>query len=212
MLDTTKSDFNKSKSASSERSKSMDRVHSLQESKATFQQNSSNISQDYTNQFADMYKNKYGTEELDNTLRNNPEKANQWLNEFLDSKMGGSSSGIPDQFNQARADFDNKLGVIESLHEQNTNSIESAHISNNKATTESAPANFREEREEKITSGAKQKEIVGLKLANNNNLIHQRGSDLKKKEIKLESTVNDRTGKSASKTLLNHKNPFKKNE
>ena len=212
MTDSIKSDFIKSNLASMERSKSMDRVHSLQDSKASFQQNSSNISQDYTNQFADIYKNKYGTEEFDNTLRNNPEKSNQWLNEFLDSKMGGTSSGIHSQFNQARVDFDNKLGAIESLHGQNTNFIENAQIANNGATTESAPANFRKEIEDKGASSEVRKKVVNQKFANNNNLLNDKKTKLENKGKDLESKVADSTDNSALGSLLSQHNPFNKKE
>lgn len=212
MNDSIKSDFNKANLASMERSKSMDRVHSLQDSKAAFEQNSNNINQDYTNQFANQYTKEFGKAGLENILNTDPEKTNQLLNQFVDSKMGSKSSAVTNQFSQDRQGFESKSADIENYYKQNSQNIEQANIINKNDVKRVAPEGFKQGIEKKIEFSASQEEIIEQKLANNNDRINEGELKIKGKEAQLESKVKNRTEKSASGTLVNHLNPFKKKE
>ena len=103
MLEGIRSDFSSAKSSSYERSKSLDQVHNLQKSKADFESNSSSISQDLSNQFAQSYIKKFGAEKFENIIRTDPTQTNQLLNDFLNNRVNIKVSSISKGFVRGEA-------------------------------------------------------------------------------------------------------------
>ncbi len=149
MLEGIRSDFNKAKSASLERSIVLDQVHNLQKSKADFENNTSAISQDLSNQFAQHYIKKFGAEKFENIIRTDPAKTNQLLNDFLNNRVNIKVSSISKEF--ARNEASMQTSNIEDNHQKNSKIVENNNVDNRAKVTSEAPANFKGKVQNKIT-------------------------------------------------------------
>ncbi len=212
MIDSAKSDFNKAKSANMETSKSMDKVHSLQEAKAKFETSSSNISQDLTNQFAQENIERFGVGGFEEILRTDPVRANRLLNEFIDHRIGGESAAIDNQFNTETKEFDGKVKDIQGDYHQNIQAIEQTSQDNKVQIENKAPAGFQTDVQNKVNSSAKKKELVAEKLEKNTNKLENKSSELENKSANLETKVTKKNNKSAQGALASSWNPLKKNK
>lgn len=212
MIESSKGDFNRAKSANMEISKSMDKVHNLQEAKANFETNSNNISQDLTNQFAQENINRFGVGGFEKILRTDPVRANQLLNEFIDHQIGGGSAAIDNQFNTETKDFDGNVNGIQDNYQQNTQTIEQVSKANKAQIEKNAPEDFRSNVESKLDTSSERKKLVSENLKQNTNKIEEKSSKLKDKETSLKTKVTNEAYKPASLALTSSWNPMKKNE
>lgn len=184
MLEGIRSDFSSAKSASFERSKSLDQVHNLQKSKADFESNSSSISQDLSNQFAEAYIKKFGAEKFENIIRTDPTQTNQLLNDFLNHRVNIKSSSISNEF--ARNEASIQTSNIEDNHQKNSKIVENNNVDNRAKVNSEAPANFKGKVQNKITMESfKQNEVehrlsdTSAELALSDGNIQSKGHKLK---------------------------------
>jgi conjugal transfer mating pair stabilization protein TraG len=100
-LESVKSDFAKSNSASSRMSNAQEKIRSIQEQRSNYQNNSSAIDLGLNNQFADWSVEKYGASKFEERLIHNPKVVRDDAQEFLKSRGYVSDSfkfqGIDDK-------------------------------------------------------------------------------------------------------------------
>lgn len=186
MLEGVKSDFNKVQSASLERSVVLDQVHNLQKSKANFENNSSSISQDLSEQFARVYIEKFGAENFENIIRTDPARTNQLLNEFLNTKVNLHSSNISNEYSTHEASM--QPNNIESDYQKNSKVIEENNIDNRSQVQMEAPDDFKNKIQNNISvESLKQNEVeqnlneIEIKLTSNEGSIRSKEQDLRNK-------------------------------
>jgi conjugal transfer mating pair stabilization protein TraG len=83
VLESVKSDFAKSNSASSRVSNAQEKIRNIQEQRSNYQNNSSAIDLGLNNSFVDLEIQKYGVEGFEKELRNNPKQIMEDANFFL---------------------------------------------------------------------------------------------------------------------------------
>ncbi len=188
MLEGAKSDFSSSKSASFERSKSLDQVHNLQKSKADFESNSSSISQDLSNQFAQSYIKKFGAEKFENIIRTDPTQTNQLLNDFLNNRINVGVSSISNEF--ARDEASMQTSNIEDNHQKNSKIIENNNVDNLIQVNSEAPANFKGKVQNIIAIESFKRNEVEHKLDNASTELTLNDGKMHSKEHKLQEKVN----------------------
>jgi conjugal transfer mating pair stabilization protein TraG len=136
MIEGVRSDFNQAKQASFERSKSVDKTHSLQRTKADFENNTSAISQELSNKFAEENILLFGASGFENKIRNKPEETNILLNEFLNKNLN-IKSDVSKDYNQQHD--------LTSDYQQNVQAITKNNLDNKAKIVEEAPTNFQNE-------------------------------------------------------------------
>jgi conjugal transfer mating pair stabilization protein TraG len=192
MLEGIRSDFSSAKSASFERSKSLDQVHNLQKSKADFESNSSSISQDLSNQFAEAYIKKFGAEKFENIIRTDPAQTNQLLNEFLNNRVNVRVSSISDEF--ARNEASMQTSNIEDNHQKNSKIVENNNVDNRAKVNSEAPANFKGQVQNKITMESFKQNEVEHRLSNTSTELTLSDGNIQSKGHKLKEEV-EKNGK-----------------
>jgi conjugal transfer mating pair stabilization protein TraG len=134
-LESAKSDLSTAKTASLERSKTLDEVKSLQESKGAFEQNSSSISQDLSNKFSEWGIKSYGSAQFEEITRNQPEKTNEILNHFTKNIIKNKT--IPDignQYASLKQNFrDKAVDAVMFDNSSNKEAVEATHLEDQKA-------------------------------------------------------------------------------
>lgn len=90
VIDSMKSDFNKSMSASARINIAQENLQSIQESRSNYKNNSHSIDIGLNNQFADWGGQKYGASNFEEMLINNPSKIRVLAKGFLDDKGYGT--------------------------------------------------------------------------------------------------------------------------
>ena len=202
MLESTKSDFNKVRSASLERSKSLDKVRNLQESKANFENNSSSISQDLSDQFARVYIEKLGAENFENTIRTDPIRTNQLLNEFLNTKVNLNSSSIDNEYITHEASM--QPNNIERDYNKNSKTIEETNIDNRAQVYAETPDNFKNKIQNKIATESLKQNEVEHELNNTSTELTLSDGRIQSKEHRLKGEVEDKNDKTATGNLINN--------
>ncbi|MEK6733576.1 MAG: conjugal transfer protein TraG N-terminal domain-containing protein [Pseudomonadota bacterium] len=192
MLEGAKSDFNQAKSASYERSKSLDQVHNLQKSKADFESNSSSISQDLSNQFAQHYIKKFGAEKFENIIRTDPAQTNQLLNDFLNNRINVGVSSISNEF--ARDEASMQTSNIEDNHQKNSKIIENNNVDNRARVNSEAPTNFKGKVQNKITMESFKQNEVEHRLSDTSTELALSDGNIQSKGHKLKDEV-EKNGK-----------------
>ena len=212
-LESTRSDFHKSKLASIEMSNSIDKVHSIQEAKSDFMQTSGSISQDLTNQFAQKQIDTFGAEKFENMLRTNPFQINQLLVEFSTQYMNGKLANFDNEIASEKSNFNSRVDEIGEKHSQDKKTIDHTNITNDMTIEKAGASPLRQEVRNNVntsSSDAKQSFNEGLskntaKLNKDSQALNQRSNDLNKK-------VNKKTNKSSAHHLASSLNPFGKEE
>jgi conjugal transfer mating pair stabilization protein TraG len=192
MLEGAKSDFSSAKSASFERSKSLDQVHNLQKSKAYFESNSSSISQDLSNQFAQSYIKKFGAEKFENIIRTDPAGTNQLLNDFLNNRVNVGVSSISNEF--ARDEASMQTSNIEDNHQKNSKIVENNNVDNLIQVNSEAPANFKGKVQNKITMESFKQNEVEHRLSDTSTELTLSDGNIQSKGHKLKDEV-EKNGK-----------------
>ncbi len=191
MLEGVKSDFNSAKSASLERSIALDQVHNLQKSKADFESNSSSISQDLSNQFAQSYIQKFGAEKFENIIRTDPVGTNQLLNEFLNNRVNVRASSISNEFVRDEASI--QASNIEDSHRQNSEAVKNNNIEKGAQVISDAPNNFKTTIQNKMDMESFKKNEVEHKLDNTSTDLTLNEGNIHNKEHKLRDKVSHKT-------------------
>lgn len=124
VLQSSKDDFHASKTSSYQATKAFDRVHSLQESKSRFEQDSNNISQDLSNQFAESAIARFGAVRFDKMLRNDPKAIQNLLNKFVNENIGNIGSNIGQEYKIKQNEFNYYKNNLRNNHNQETNKLE----------------------------------------------------------------------------------------
>lgn len=121
LLQSTKTDFHQAHSSSYQASQAMDKVSNLQQSKAKYEQNSSNVSQDLSNLFAQEGIKNYGAASFEEIIRSNPQQTNQLLNQFLDRHTMVQHSLQEKDYIEQDRDFAPE--VLEATHNRQTQEL-----------------------------------------------------------------------------------------
>ena len=180
MIEGVRSDFNQAKQASFERSKSIDKTHSLQQTKANFENNTSAISQDLSNKFAEENIHKLGASGFENKIRNNPEETNILLNEFLNRNLN-IKSDISKDYQQPND--------LSPDHQQNVQAVTKNNLDNQAKVVEEAPINFQNEVRNTIDIEALKQNHVEDKLSDTSTKIVLTGANQSSKESNLKEKV-----------------------
>ena len=210
MIDSVKSDFNRSKSASMEMAKSVDKVHSLQTAKSNFEQNSSSFSQDLTNQFAEENIQRFGASGFENIIRTDPKQTEQLLQEFAGRQISRESVGLNNEITQEKNNFQNNVNDLKTKHLQNTNEVELTSYGRERKIEKSGSQDLRHEVKGKLSANPKRDIAENLnknqlELKNKASVIDNKADDIVKK-------VNKKSNKSATRFLLSSLNPLKKDD
>lgn len=180
MIESIRSDFNQAKQASFERSKSIDKTHSLQQTKADFENNTSAISQDLSNKFAEENLHKFGASGFENKIRNNPEETNTLLNEFLNRNLN-IKSDISKDYKQP-----NDLSLD---YQQNVQAVTKNNLDNQDKVTEEAPSNFQNEVRNVVNVKALKKSHVENQLSDTSTTIVLTRANQSSKEANLKEKI-----------------------
>lgn len=220
ILESVKSDFSKAKSASFATSKAIDTVDSLQSSKANFENDSSSIGQGLSHHFAQEHINSMGAAGLDYTLRNDPNKTNQLLNQYLDQQVNktignardiSKSAQINAEFNQKKSEFiEQQQNLKNDDYSKNADAIERANVDDQEQVLFSAPSGFKTNIKDKLeTSGSDLKGGVAKKLDETDNKLNTESQKLDKKSRPLKIRTIRNLDQSASGKFVNSWGPFK---
>lgn len=183
MLEGIRSDFNQVKQASFERSKSIDKTHSLQQTKSGFENNTSAISQELSNKFAEENIQRFGASGFENKIRNKPEETNILLNEFLNKNLN-IKSDLSKNYNPS-----NDLSLD---HQQNIQAITKNNLDNQAKVTEEAPSNFQNEVRNTIDIKALKQNYVENQLNDTSTKIDLTSFNQSSKESSLKEKVDSK--------------------
>ena len=186
-----KTDFSKAKSASIQASEAIDKVKSLQESKSSFEQNSSSISQDLSNRFAEEGIKSYGAVGFENLVRSDAAQANVMLNKFIDQNLGATGQA------SEKENFDHK--ALNDKFIQQSGYIESAFQEQKNGIAHSLPDNLENH----------MKNTVEQKQSSQKEIMEKQENMLIRSEDGLKQEVSENINKSATRTLVDAWNPIK---
>jgi conjugal transfer mating pair stabilization protein TraG len=211
MVESAKSDFSSSKSASLESSRSFDRAHSLQETKGAFEQNSTNITQKLTNMATEKGIQEYGAAGFENLIRNKPQETKAFVNKFADELISKDTGGIKSEFANQKADL-NQSGIsgIKDDYHKNQNSVSRLANENINKAKEEAPKNFQENIIKKTDGGIKRK--VNQDMDKKELELKSKKTGIESNSDKLANKVLAKNKQSATGVLVDSWNPSKKNE
>ena len=202
MMQSARSDFNHSKTASIQASHAMDKVHNLQESKASYEQNSASISLNYSNRFAEDEIGKYGVAGFEQKLRNDPKTIQRDADQFVDRNINTGSNEVIQDYSEQKADFNNnQYGRLKKKHEQHLNSVNDTNESDKALVTDAAPKDF----EKNITNNianSHTKDSVNEHLKNSDQQIEQKRHEFNNQADSLEKKVFDKNEKTATRTMI----------
>jgi conjugal transfer mating pair stabilization protein TraG len=204
LMDSVRSDFNQSKSASIQASKALDRVHSLQESKARFEQNSSSISQDLSNKFAEGNIKHYGASGFEDIIRNDPQKTNQLLDDFLRTNTATSSSNreavqaIETEYEAQKSHFDTKQ--LDATHKSNLEQVEHISTKNEDAIYKATPDNFEQNIAKRLDHN--NKDEINKNIASHSDQLTDKNTEHQSKTDTLTNKVESKNKQLASVRLL----------
>lgn len=124
LVNSMRSDFNESQSASSRVSSAKENLHSIQEARSNYENNSDSIDVNLNNKFADWGINKYGAERFEHMLKNEPASLRKESQDFLREEVGDIGkykfTALADKdLNLSKTDYSN----IKSKHDQNNETI-----------------------------------------------------------------------------------------
>jgi conjugal transfer mating pair stabilization protein TraG len=189
ILEGIRNDFSSAKSASYERSKSLDQVRNLQKSKADFESNSSSISQDLSNQFSQHYIKKFGAEKFENIIRTDPAGTNQLLNDFLNNRANVRVSNISSEF--ASNETSMQTRNIEENHQKNSKIVENNNVDNRTKINSAAPANFKGKIQNKIAMESLKQNEVEHRLSDTSAELTLSDGNIQSKGHKLKEEVEE---------------------
>jgi len=208
ITDNARADFAKSNQASLEMSNSLDKASSLQQSKAKFMQNNAGYSQDLTNQFSDENIAKYGAENFESMLRNNPQKVAELLDEFTNRKL--NSASFDQEFTKAKSEYSNDS--ILSNYQDNSSEIQNLSNQNIEKLENEIPENLKGEIHKSLSRGEKSKAETLTGLSKNNQKIETQKSSIDNKADDLTKKVNKKVSKGAFRHMASELNPLKKKD
>ncbi len=214
MLIGARSDFNKAKLANLERSIVLDKVHSLQDAKASFENNSAAISQNLSHQFAEENIKKLGTSGFENTIRNNPVKTKQLLDEFLSRNIQSSIgvTNLSNEYNQQREAFYQKQNGISEEHYNNLQIIDKTQESNQNQINTTSDDDLRQDVTKQIQKHQTKKQIIVENLNKNDLTLENELTKLNQRSNSAETKIHKKTNELSSSNLASSWNPLKKKD
>ena len=179
IIQSSKNDFHQSEVSSYQASKAMDRVRNLQESKSRYEQNSSSISQDLTNKFAeDGIATAGSAASFEEMIRTNPVKTRQMQMQFLDRYMPVEGKEIADSYQAEKQDFSPDL---RDIHVGKSKSMEHSFEDKSQASAIPTTSNI--------------KETVIEKQGNLSRMLEHEKSNANQKVANIEKHLEERRGK-----------------
>lgn len=202
MINSIKSDLSHFKTANLERSKALDEVYSLQESKGAFEQNSSSISQDLSNKFSQWGIAIYGAAQFEEIIRNQPDKTNELLNHFIKNTINKNISNVSGQYESLKIHFkEGAKDIVMANSTTNQAVVENSYLDNQKLVKETAPKDFDKQIMESIDKGERQKQSIVENINNKEITLKKQSEDLHKQEDTQHSKVEEKIEQSATKRL-----------
>ena len=184
----------------------MDKIHNLQESKARFEQNSANISQDLSNRFAEEGIRQYGAADFELMVRGNAQKTNILLNEFLNNNLSLESGKIAEEYSTQKNNHEGYK--LEDIHQRNLESLGKSHDDNHMKINQVAPESFEQVVIEKVENNKTEKSV----LENLNKLdsqIEQKADQTIAVTKEAEERVSQENSQSTTGKIIDKLNPFK---
>jgi len=204
MINSIKSDFAQSRTANIERTKSMDEVQSLQESKGVFEQSVGNIGQDLSNTyFAEKLIKQYGAAGAENLIRSDPKEVNKILNESMDELISdfANHQQIAKQYNTQKDNFNSEAqDSIITDKQQNLSIIEGSNQENYKQVKMASP-NLENNIQEKVLK-AENRQSIMENMINQEVILDEKSSEMHIQEHDLQEKVDNKTNQSARGRLV----------
>lgn len=207
LLQGARNDLNFSKSSSIQTAHALDTVHNLQESKAKFEQNSSNISQDLSNIFAETGITKYGAVGFEKMIRENPQKTNELLNQFLDSNLPQKASNIESEYENQKKNLSSDY--LDKIHQQNIKNTATDFETNKENMLNTIPQNFENKITSKLQNAEEDKDSVIENIASIHHQSDNKKDGLELQNSEIEDKVTLKNNKTASGAMIDKFNPFK---
>ncbi|AIL66147.1 conjugal transfer mating pair stabilization protein TraG (plasmid) [Rickettsiales bacterium Ac37b] len=199
MLDNVRSDFNEARAASFEASKSMDHVHSLQQSKSNFEQNSASISQDYNNKFAEDKIKEYGAGATEQMIRDNPDRTYQEASKWLDNRLALNSNILQKDFTDSN-EIMLSSKQVKDRHYAQKEELKIYNQNNIREVENVSPKNFNNNIKKKTENTDLKQEVLSLQTATDHTFAHKEKT-LSIINESLKQNVKEKNNDSASKTV-----------
>ena len=210
-LESSRSDFNKAKLASLEMSKSIDKVHSLQEAKSNFEQSSSGINQDLTNRFIEEKIKEFGPEKFENMVRNNPERIGQLSSEFSAKYVNEKSIALSNEINNEKAESQTRLEDIQTKYQQDQQQIEYQAINNDMKIEKTGSMDLRQETKSHVDAYSDDvKQSVDQENIKSNDKISKKSKSLNNEMDNVDRKVTKKTNRNTMHNLASSLNPLNK--
>lgn len=211
-----RNDFNIAKLAHLERSKSLDKARSLQDAKSIFENNSVAISQNLSHKFTEENIKALGASGLDDTIRNNPVKTKQLLEEFLNrniqSSIGTEITNLRDEYNQQKETFDQKQNSIFEEHHENLHVIDKTQESNQSQLNQNIDSALRQDVIQQMQNHKTKKQMVEENFSKNDLTFAKESAEFNQKQNSSTAKVTKKTNEPSSGNLIRNWNPLKKKD
>lgn len=211
MLDGIRSNFDQSRSASLEASKSFDQARTLQEAKSSYENNSANINQKLNSIFVEKQIEAQGVSGLDNMLRNNPHQSRAHVNQFIDQMLLSEARGVKDEFAYQKENFNQVVkSSVNNEYNQKSQLVGDIHKSNERQIIQVMPEEFETNIANKLDNSMQNS--VTENIEKDNSYLIEKSNSLQKEHAKFQDQVNKKSKQGATKTLIDAWNPFHKDE
>lgn len=208
-INSIRSDFAQSSSASSRVSDARENLHSIQEARSNYENNSQSVDLNLNNKFADWGVEKYGAEEFEQILAHNPEKARNAAQNFLKEAIGDVGKYKFGELSNKNLDLTgDDYSNIQSKHTQNKTTLNEysgdfvKNSTSNKLNLQNKYLNESSEFDRSSSEAKKHIESHKNKI-NNDTHIH---------EQEAENELNQSTTQKMDSRILNFFNQGNKNE
>lgn len=184
VIDSMRSDFINSSSASSRINMAQEKLRSIQESRSNYENNSQAVDLNLNNKFVDWGTNKYGAESFEDMLSNDPKTIGEQAKVFLDDNGYGASSykfqEIRDQDLRINEHDKGVISGVKATNDRDVNTTSSGLVTKFKNYKQNLGQNYKNEEQAFI----QHKKIQATKLRFRNEVTNDTGKNREQKGIK----------------------------
>ncbi len=212
-VESIRSDFHKSKIASIEMLKSVDKVHSFQEAKGKFEQLSGSISQELINNFVEENILKFGRSGFENMVRTDPDRTATLLSDFVDRQMNIDSKILSKELNNEKESFHKNYTNIANDHRHNLSEVELQNTLENIKVEKSGASDLKYETLGNIdVKSQNSKQNFSEKITKNDIQVNKKSAEMDNQINELRKKIQKKNERSAIHNFLSSINPFRRED